>query len=189
MWSLQMFPLDSLVELPLTSPFHVPANLFPPDQLWLCDRDRSLTWPLLLCCLYIPGSRVLASFLVLQFGSQQPWGLTETTLAPVVSFQRDVQKSIQKCCPVWWRWPQTNMILGLIWAFQITWALPIRPIRAIGAVLPIPDMGEKKIHLWSFFPSNILPFSSSSAHTGCAVSLFLSFVWQWYCMHINEKFA
>lgn len=108
MWSVQIFPLDSLLELPLTSPFFIPANLFPPDQLWLCDHDRSLTWPLLLCCLYIPSNRVLASFLVLQFGSQLPWGLTETTLAPVLSFQRDIYKSIQKCCPIWWRWPQVN---------------------------------------------------------------------------------
>lgn len=80
-----MFPLDSLLELPLTSSYFVPANLFPPEQLRLCDRDRSLTWPFLLCCLYIPSIRILASFPVLQLSAPQRPHRNQTGLCPILS--------------------------------------------------------------------------------------------------------
>lgn len=64
------------------------------------------------------------------------------------------------------------------------WALPIRPTLIIGAIRPVPEMGEKEIHLWIFFPSKVFLFPPLLPSL-VVLFLFFSFVWQCYCMHIK----
>lgn len=189
MWSLQMFLLDSLLELPLTSPFFVPAQpvpTWPALALWPWQVLDWATPPLLFVHSqqydlgFLPSSSVWLSAPLGPHGNH-------TGPCPILSegFTEkypEMLSEIMKMAAGKWNWINS----ALIWAFQIRWALPIRLILVIGAILPVLEMGGKNPSLDLFSlqqPSSFFP----SALTGCAVSLFLPFVWQCYCMHFRGE--